>query len=46
MSLESASIVHRDIAARNFLVTDNLKVLLSDFGMSKQLEKGDGMYFG
>jgi len=33
--LESSGILHRDIAARNFLLTDALKVKLSDFGMSK-----------
>jgi serine/threonine protein kinase len=42
--LVSHSIVHRDIAARNFLVTESLKILLSDFGLSKQIEKEDGIY--
>jgi len=40
--LETNSVVHRDIAVRNFLLTDNnLKVLLSDFGLAKQLKTID-----
>lgn len=38
--LHSFRIVHRDVAARNILVTDDWDVRLSDFGMSKQLAKG------
>jgi serine/threonine protein kinase len=33
--LHSRDIIHRDIAARNFLLTASLDVKLSDFGMSK-----------
>jgi serine/threonine protein kinase len=33
--LHSRDIIHRDIAARNFLLTRSLDVKLSDFGMSK-----------
>jgi len=33
--------VHRDIAARNFLVDRNGKVVVSDFGLSRKLENRD-----
>jgi len=33
--LEKKQFVHRDIAARNFLLTEYLKIKLSDFGMAK-----------
>jgi serine/threonine protein kinase len=33
--LHSREIIHRDIAARNFLLTTTLQVKMSDFGMSK-----------
>jgi len=33
--LENKHFLHRDIAARNFLLTENLKIKLSDFGMAK-----------
>jgi len=39
--LQESNIIHRDIAARNFLLTEFLKVKLSDFGMSKQLLVGN-----
>jgi len=33
--LQNANIVHRDIAARNYLVDDQKQVKLSDFGMAR-----------
>jgi len=33
--MEGQSLIHRDIAARNFLLTETLKIKLSDFGMAK-----------
>jgi len=33
--LEKKNFLHRDIAARNFLLTEHLKIKLSDFGMAK-----------
>jgi hypothetical protein len=33
--LHEAGLIHRDIAARNFLVDDNNEVKLADFGMSR-----------
>jgi serine/threonine protein kinase len=33
--LHSREIIHRDIAARNFLLTASLQVKMSDFGMTK-----------
>jgi len=37
--LHSKNVVHRDIAARNFLVDHNHRGYVSDFGMSRRLEK-------
>lgn len=36
--LHSRQIIHRDIAARNFLVTTSMEIKLSDFGMSRKQE--------
>eukprot|EP01122_Echinamoeba_exundans_P013379 TRINITY_DN5837_c1_g1_i1.p1 TRINITY_DN5837_c1_g1~~TRINITY_DN5837_c1_g1_i1.p1 ORF type:complete len:1285 (-),score=140.78 TRINITY_DN5837_c1_g1_i1:83-3937(-) len=38
--LHSFKIVHRDVAARNILLTETSEVRLSDFGMSRRLPKG------
>jgi serine/threonine protein kinase len=46
IALESTFVLHRDIAARNFLVTDKLEVLLSDFGMAVPLANKDAIYYG
>jgi serine/threonine protein kinase len=37
IALENNNYIHRDIAARNFLLTNDLRVKLSDFGMAKQV---------
>jgi len=37
--LQSRSIIHRDIAARNFLVSNGLNVKLSDFGLARKLRE-------
>src|SRR5690349_1565017 len=34
--MEKKEFIHRDIAARNFLLMGNLEVKLSDFGMAKR----------
>ena len=39
--LHSANVVHRDIAARNFLLSSPFKVYLSDFGMSRLITSTD-----
>ena len=33
--LHEKVIIHRDIAARNYLLTENFQIKLSDFGMSR-----------
>jgi serine/threonine protein kinase len=33
--MNQKGIIHRDIAARNFLLTNDLQLKMSDFGMSK-----------
>ena len=42
--LESKSFVHRDVAARNVLVSDPENVKLSDFGLSRWLKGADSYY--
>ena len=32
-----AQLIHRDVAARNFLISDQGRVVLSDFGLSRKL---------
>jgi len=39
-AVHRAGIIHRDVAARNFLVGKNNYVCIADFGLSKQLPKG------
>jgi len=43
-TLETNKIVHRDIAARNFLLTSEMKVLLADFGMARNIKEGSYQY--
>jgi len=37
--IHASNFVHRDIAARNYLVSDQNKIKLSDFGLAKQIEE-------
>lgn len=39
--LHAEGIIHGDIAARNFLVSKELTVVVADFGMSRVVEEGN-----
>ena len=43
--LHKYNIVHRDVALRNFLVGSNGRVMVCDFGMSRQVGDGEDAYF-
>ena len=38
------NIVHRDLACRNVLVGEDKKLKISDFGLSRVVPEGDGLY--
>ncbi|XP_071656950.1 tyrosine-protein kinase receptor UFO [Patagioenas fasciata] len=40
--LSRRNLVHRDLAARNCMLDESLRVLVSDFGLSRQLSPGGG----
>uniref|UniRef100_A0A1X7UNN9 Protein kinase domain-containing protein n=1 Tax=Amphimedon queenslandica TaxID=400682 RepID=A0A1X7UNN9_AMPQE len=42
--LESKSLVHRDLAARNILVQSHLKVLITDFGLTRFIKPDESHY--
>eukprot|EP00808_Paulinella_micropora_P007033 g75321.t1 len=39
-ALHSVRVVHRDVSARNFLVGEQRKVYICDFGLSRELDEG------
>jgi len=42
--LDAQSFVHRDIAARNLLLTNRETVKLGDFGLSRKMDETDSYY--
>ncbi|XP_070563253.1 uncharacterized protein [Ptychodera flava] len=42
--LEEKTIVHRDVAARNVLITEDYVAKLADFGLSRDIKRCDGNY--
>jgi len=44
-SIHDMNLIHRDIAARNFLVSSMGKIKMSDFGMAKMLKKRSDLLF-
>lgn len=42
--LDAQSFVHRDIAARNLLLTNKETVKLGDFGLSRKMDESDSYY--
>jgi serine/threonine protein kinase len=43
--LHTHSILHRDISARNFLVSECGRVLVSDFGLSRHVDAHEDSYY-
>ena len=42
--LKSRSLIHRDLAARNVLVQNRIKVLITDFGLSRLVQSDESVY--
>ena len=42
--LKSRNLIHRDLAARNVLVQNRIKVLITDFGLSRLVQSDESVY--
>lgn len=40
-AMHKSRIIHRDVAARNFLVDEHFDVAICDFGLSQELSRGE-----